>query len=476
MPLATRPNVVVVLLDDHAQWALSCYGNAEIRTPTLDHLAATGVRMANAFTPTPVCSPARACFLTGRLASQHGVHDYLDVWNPEVGERAWLHGQTTLPELLQAGGYTTALSGKWHLGRGFERQPGFDYWYECGDTRSSHRPAIADTPTASRCDSVVNYDRHAITDHAVEFLRTRDTGKPFFLYVGYIATHSPWRGQPERIAASYRHCEFADVADGPMYPFGRLSSESLMPTRNDRREALAQYYAAVTAVDEQVGRIVDELEAQATREDTLLLYTSDHGLSMGQHGVWGKGNGTKPYNMLEESIRVPLILNQPGTILGGQTREEMVTHCDLFATVAEHVALDVPAPPAGMSPSPGRSFDALLAGGAVADWPQVVFGEYGPLRMARTRTHKLLIRHPDGPHELFDLVADPGETVNRLGDPELAAVARGLRVELDSYFARHEDPERSGLLGAGLPSFNKEEVWRYPDADDTWWLALPAGS
>ncbi|WP_051752328.1 sulfatase-like hydrolase/transferase [Streptosporangium amethystogenes] len=462
-----RPNVLVVFLDDHASWALGCYGNSEVQTPTLDYLAATGVRMENSFTPTPVCSPGRAAFLTGRLSSQHGVHDYLNVWDPEVDRRNWIADELTLPEILRDHGYTTGLAGKWHLGRSFERAPGFDFWYELADEHANKEHL--DSPWEHSPAFRGGYNRHAVTERAIDFLRARDEEKPFFLHVGYVSTHSPWEGRPERYVSRYRRCDFDDIPDDATYPFGRMASESLMPSRRDRRETLAQYYASATEVDEQVGRLVDELETQGLRENTLVVYTSDHGLNMGHHGIWGKGNGTKPYNMVEESIRVPLILNQPGALLGDQSRSEMVTHCDLFRTILDHTGVALPAETLAERNYPGRSFASLLGGGHVAGWPEEVYGEYGNLRMIRTRTHKLTLRPPDGPAELIDLVADPRETVNLYADPRHADLVADLTGRVERYFGRYEDPVNSGLRVAELPQHNMEEVWRFPDTDSIWW-------
>jgi arylsulfatase A-like enzyme len=238
-----------------------------------------------------------------------------------------------------------------------------------------------------------------------------------------------------------------------------LNSESLHPTRANRREALAQYYAAVSQIDEQVGRLLDELETQELTADTLVVYTSDHGLNTSHHGIWGKGNGTHPYNMLEESIRVPLILCQPGTLLGGQARDEMVTHCDLFQTILDHAGVSLREE--NRPCYPGRSFRALCRGDAREEWPDEVFGEYGNLRMIRTRRHKLVRRYPDGPTELFDLHRDPRETCNLLNDAAERVLANDLEARLSAYFSKYEDPERSGLRVMDLPRHNSNEAWRY---------------
>ncbi|MGH7239762.1 MAG: sulfatase-like hydrolase/transferase [Candidatus Saccharimonadales bacterium] len=460
-------NIVVIFTDDHAAWANGCCGNQEIRTPTIDYLARTGVLMENAFTPTPVCSPARASFFTGQLASQHGIHDYLNTWDPEINRKDWLGGRPTLAHILHKAGYTTALCGKWHLGRSFERQPGFDYWYEAGDTRVENETLLGPWPLA--VPSLASYDRHAITDRAVQFLRSRTREVPFFLFIGYIATHSPWTDHPERIVSGYRGCRFDDIPRDSTYFFGRLAAESLMPTRHNPHEALAQYYASVTEIDEQVGRIVDEIDAQAIRQDTLIVYTSDHGLNMGHHGVWGKGNATKPYNMLEESIRVPLILNHPEKLVPSQRRSEMVNHCDLFETLLDYCFIDQPEALRGATARPGRSYLPLLTGGACPEWRSTIFGEYGTVRMARTERYKLLIRYPEEECELFDLKDDPREVTSVASRPRYLPVLTSMKTELEVYFKTHQDPIHSGIRAAELPSFNEEEVWRFPDHDSLWW-------
>lgn len=462
-------NVLVALTDDHAQWALGCYGNSEIRTPTLDHLAGTGVKMANAFCPTPVCSPARASFWTGKLASQHGVHDYLADSVVHSGKHPALSGQRTLAEEFQAAGYLTGLSGKWHLGDASVPPPGFDHWF------AQAAPLAPEGFSSPWGEGPVakHFERHAVTDHAVEFLRRRPKDQPFFLFVGHFSTHSPWSGHSERLVEQYRTASFADIPEDLTHPFGRPTSEALYRTREHRREALAQYYAAVSEIDEQIGRLLDELEDQGIRDETLVVYTSDHGLNASHHGLWGKGNATHPYNMLEESIRIPMILNAPGQLLGHQARIELVNHCDLHATLRDFAGLhtDEAAPAAEL---PGRSFLDLCVGQPITDWPQVVFGEYGDLRMARTRRYKLIERYGRGVDELFDLEADPREVLNRIDDPALASLREELSSAIAEYFARFEDPSRSGRRVTEQPRHNGDEAWRFRGPyllhDEAWFL------
>lgn len=458
-PATPPPNILVVMTDDHGRWAAGCYGNREVRTPTMDYLAETGVRFANAFTPTPVCSPARASFFTGRLPSQHGIHDYLREQEPEIGERDWLAGEATLARILGEAGYQTALAGKWHCGQGARRQPGFDYWFGLGREQGVHAGAYTylDQDQPRR---LTGNKTGIITDGALAFLRGRDRERPFFLFVGPIATHSPWTGHPERLARQYRDCTFADIPEDTVYPFGRLAGESNQAARHNPREARAQYYAAASEVDEGLGRLIDELDAQGLRERTLVVYTADHGLNCGHHGIWGKGNGTRPLNMVEESIRVPLICNHPGGLFPGLVRAEPVDHCDLFQTILEYAGVALPAEAVAARRYPGRSFAPLLRGGALPDWKNATFGEYGNLRMIRTRARKLVRRYPDGPNELFDLVADPRETTNLFGAADQQPRIGELTAALDGFFARHEDPRKSGLRVRELPRHNPVEAWR----------------
>ena len=463
MRATDQKNIILVVNDDLAQWALGCYGNNEIRTPTLDFLASTGVLMENAFTPTPVCSPARACLLTGRLASQHGIHDYLSSTIPAIHRRPWLKDEVTIAQLMSQAGYQTAHCGKWHLGNDVQPQAGFSSWFSgVGDYPAEHGGDHRFSVNGE-IQTIPGQRTQVITDRAIEFLRSRDAESPFFLHIGYFGTHNPWRGQPERLVSQYRHSAFDGMLNQPAYPFGRQALESTLPTRLNPREALAQYFAAVSHIDEAVGRLMTELEALQLREDVLFVFTSDHGLCCGHHGLWGKGNATFPLNMLEESIRVPMIFNHPRDLFARQRRSEFVDHLDLFQTIAEY---------AGVSSNldarrkyPGRSFMPLLENSAaLPDWRGMQFGEYGDLRMVRTRGYKLVRRFGDGePSTFFDLLKDPIESQNCFRDPAYQGLVVQLSGEIDSYFERFQDPVMNGLRVRDLPRHNLTEAWRIND-------------
>lgn len=464
MPETEQKNILLIVNDDLAQWALGCYGNREIHTPTLDYLATTGALMENAFTPSLVCSPSRSCLLTGRLASQHGIHDYLSSTIPEIHRRPWLQDEVTLAQLLAEAGYQTAHCGKWHLGSDDQPQAGFAHWFSgVGDYPAEHGGDHRFSANG-RIQSIPGQRTPVITDRAIAFLRGRDEAAPFFMHIGYFGTHNPWRGQPERLAAGYRECAFDGLLDQATYPFGAQALESTLPTRLNPREALAQYFAAVAHIDEAVGRLLDELEALQLRESTLVVFTADHGLCCGHHGLWGKGNATLPLNMLEESIRVPLIFNHPRRLFARQRRLEFVDHLDTFQTLADYAGIGEALP--AERNYPGRSFLPMLENtAALSDWRQIQFGEYGDLRMARTRQYKLTRRYSDGaPNELFDLSRDPGETRNFFADSEYAPVVERLSRAIEQYFGRFQDAEKSGLRARELPRHNLSEAWRQGDA------------
>lgn len=436
----TDTNIVVVMSDDHGQWCLGEYGNEEVQTPTIDHLARTGVRMDNAFCPTPVCSPARASFFSGLRSSQHGIHDWIRNGSSDDRGADWLGDERTLPDILDSAGYSTGLAGKWHAGRGRESQD-FDY-------------------TATMHDSDWSAGKHSlqrdrkITEGALDYLRNeRDEDDPFFMFVGYVGTHGGWSSEPERLVEQYRGSSFDDVPDDYTYRHSRAN----VMGRDNSEEKLANYYAAVQGIDEQVGRLVDELDDQNELEETCVVYTADHGHNCGHHGFWGKGNGTVPQNMLEESISVPLIMSQHEDIAGGQVRDEFVDHCDLFQTLLDVAEVEPPETPN----YPGDSFWGQVSEvRGDPSWEQEQFCEYGNVRMIRTDRHKLVVRYPDGPDLLFDLERDPRETTNVIDRREYSDIESDLRKRLEDEFDEYSDPAVDGRNIDALPSYNGgNEAW-----------------
>ena len=236
--MTRQPNILLFVTDDHGQWASGPYGNRELLTPNLDRLAATGVVMENAFTPTPVCSPARASLLTGLTPSQHGIHDYIAM---RFDRRDWLAGLPTLPQLLQNAGYRTGLCGKWHIGNEDSPAPGLDSWFSIGSAYPFLHFGAREFCDQGRMTRLEGSIDDIVTERAGTFLQADDE-RPFFLLVGLTAPHSPWDGHPQRFVDQYSDTDFVDIPDGESYPFGELAGESLSVDRRREREHTAQYY------------------------------------------------------------------------------------------------------------------------------------------------------------------------------------------------------------------------------------------
>jgi choline-sulfatase len=460
--VAKRRNILLFLTDDHGAWANGCYGNSEVQTPTLDRLADDGVRFSNAFTPTPVCSPARACLLTGHTASQVGIHDWLQEAYDEIGNRDWLQDEKTLFHFFKEAGYYTGLSGKWHLGQSHLAPKSADYHFGLPGWQGKHNHEYTyvkngEDFTSSRNKSTL------ITDHAIEFLENMPEEQPFFLNVGYIATHSPYHKETHdpHLTDLYENTDFSDIPPYQAHPWVKNEGFRIgNPTEQDLRDHYIGYYAAVTEIDQNVERILKALDELGIMDDTVIVYTSDHGCTLGHHGFWGKGNSTRPLNMYEHSLRIPLIWSG-ADIQSGHVVHHNMTHYDTFQTILELANIQ----PASNSQYPGESYLPLLSGRA-QEWDETICGEYGDLRMIRTNEHKLVIRYPDGPHDLFDLINDPDEINNLIDREDHSSLIAELRQQLDAFYDRFNDSKNSGLDVKTLPRHNDHEAWRDKRRED----------
>lgn len=442
---AKKKNILFIVSDDQGAWALGCAGNSEIQTPCLDRLAQEGTRLDRFYCASPVCSPARATLLTGRIPSQHGVHDWLHDETPAQAGIEYLRGQSGYTDVLAQAGYECGLSGKWHLGNSASPQKGFSHWY-CH--KSGGGPYYG-APVYKNGQLVreEGYITDAITEDAIGFLQQKREG-PFYLQVGYTAPHSPWvDNHPGAYVALYEDCPFQSLPREPRHPDSIYLTDEV--AQNLRANQMG-YYAAVTAMDAAIGRLLAELERLGLAEDTLVVFTSDNGFSCGHHGFWGKGNGTFPINMYEDSVRVPFLARLPGQIPEGRVLQGVYSAYDWRPTLLELAGLaDAPE-----LPLPGASFaGALLGGRAAQDGRAVVYDEYGPNRMILRGKYKLVLRYPYGPDLLFDLEQDPGERHDLLEDPACSGVADALRRELAAWFNQYADPaidgSREAVFGAG---------------------------
>lgn len=463
-----HPNIVFILTDDQGYWALGCNGNDEIITPNIDKLAEEGARFENFYCASPVCSPARASLLTGRIPSQHGVHDWIREGNTGPNSIEYLKGMRGYTDDLADAGYQCALSGKWHLGNSIVPQKGFQLWYvhQRGGGNYYNAPMIKDGKLIEQ----EGYVTEAITEYALKFLTEMNQSEaPFYLSVHYTAPHSPWTkgNHPQELTDLYRECSFHSCPRQEPHPWSVFSTAPDALTREDvlhPETSLQGYFAAVTGVDRGVGKIMEHLKTLGIDDNTLVIYTSDNGFNCGHHGIWGKGNGTFPMNMYDTSIRVPLIVWHPDRIKPHTVIRDMVSAYDMRPTLLEHVGLH-PEPDPSL---PGHSFEAVFCGEKLHPENQdmvVVFDEYGPVRMIRSQTDKFICRYPYGPDEYYDLIRDPGEETNLIDVPEHQERIHVLKQYMEAWFARYVDPTRDGrgerVTGNGQLDMAGEHASKY---------------
>jgi arylsulfatase A-like enzyme len=427
-----RTNVVMFMTDDHGAWATGAYGCAEMHTPNIDKLAAGGAMFTRAYSCTPVCSPSRMTFMTGSLPSIHGVQDWL---LPEDsyggGSQRWLAGHLTYTEILRKNGYTLGMFGKWHMGHDDEAQAGFTQWatvpggggpYE--DQEFVHN---------GERKKITGFKTDVATDFALEFLeQQKNANDPFYLLVPFYAPHTPYDYQPEADRAWFTDSSFACFPDLPMSPTENPGLRNMF----GKREPKLAYSALIAGVDRNVGRVLAKLAELGMREDTLVIFTADQGWSAGHHGVWGKGNGTIPFNLYEEAIQVPLIWNQPGRIAAGMRPTPMVSSYDYFPTILEYLGVPTPAEDKRRV---GRSYAQFLKGETPA-WTNRLYFEYAHMRGMRTETLKYLERAEGWPAELYDLEADPRETHNLLEDAAYQDRRKLLQNEMRGFFQKAGAP------------------------------------
>ena len=461
-----RPNILFILSDDQGPWAMHCAGTEELVTPNLDRLAREGMLYDEFYCASPVCSPARASILTGRMPSAHGIHDWLRCGNvdtvkyAEAGkdnpcggyadERepiAYTEGMATYTDMLSSLGYTCALSGKWHMGDSVHPQHGFTDWYTLGKGGCCYyHPDIVENGEIHVMHG--QYVTDLITDRACRDIEElSDRPEPFYLSVHYTAPHNPWEKNqhPARWTEYYEKCDFHEIPDIPDHPDMTTGPVYGTPRRH---EQLVGYFSAVSAMDEGIGRILETLEKKGILDDTLVIFTSDNGMSMGHHGIWGKGNGTFPMNMYDSAVKVPFLVRCPKLInTPGAVCHEMVSACDLFPTFCELVGGTFPE---GLS---GVSFLPTLQGGKGCREEVGITDEYGPVRMIRTREWKYVHKYPFGPHELYHMSEDPGEERNLYGDKRYDALITDMRRRMETFFAKYSLPEydglREGVTGSG---------------------------
>lgn len=442
-PGARRTNLVAIVTDDQAQWAVGAYGNADIHTPQMDRLAREGARFTQALVVTPVCSPSRATYLTGLWPSEVGITDWI---SPAEAEAGLGLDAPTWAEALEAQGYRTALIGKWHLGTAPQFHPtrrGFAHFV--GFLAGGNRPMDPVLEIDGREQQLEGPLPDRLVDAAIAFIADEQAqSRPFALALHFRAPHLPYGPVPEEDSAPYRGRE-VQVPDVPGTDRAQL------------QQWHREYYASITSIDRNLGRLWDALDELRLADHTLVVFTSDHGYNNGRHAIDTKGNGQwiaggvrgpKRPNMWDTSLQVPLLVRWPGVVMPGRQIDQVVTTLDMYRTVL--AALDVPLP--ANCRARGRDITPLLRGESL-DEPDAVFGQYdlhngglAYLRMIRTPQYKF-VRHFRAAQmdELYDLLADPGETRNLLGggaNDRWRRVAADLDGRLAAWQQEIGDPLR----------------------------------
>lgn len=437
-----RPNVVLILTDNHGAWTLGCYGNKDIRTPHLDRMASQGLLFERAHANNAVCSPTRASLLTGLMPAQHGVHRYLGGNEAQMGPDAYytLEEFDTIASLLVEAGYAAGLSGKWHLGANETPQAGFTEWITMPH---GHSPGFYDQQVIE--DGEMRTEPKYLTDlwteRGVDFIE-RNQDKPFFLYLAYNGPYGLGAAMEQPIGN--RHSYYAGRAlpsmprDAPHpwnFNYGKWMYNA---------QVRAKYAAEVSAVDDGVGEILGAIERLGLDENTLVIFMGDQGLAGGHGGFWGMGDHTRPLTAFDWTTWIPMIFRHPGEIPGGRRSDFVVSNYDVLPSLMAYLGLETPADP----PRPGRSFAPLLRG-REQRWDNAVFYEFENVRSIRTDEWKYIERFRESPNELYHLKSDRAERLNLYGTPEVAAIQAELKGRLDSFFQRHADPKWDLWNGGG---------------------------
>lgn len=464
-PNTQRPNIVFVFSDDHAYQAIGAYGSKLVDTPHLDQLAKSGMRFDRCLVTNAICGPSRATILSGKYSHANGFM---------TNNRGVFDGsQVTFPKLLQAAGYQTAVVGKWHL---VSEPTGFNYWHILPGQGIYYNPPMNDNGKQVKH---VGYTTDIITDLSLQWLKNRDPKKPFMLMCQHKAPHREFSPNLKYLGhdADRKYPEPSTLFDDYS---GRGKAEKSQDmtiaktmSRNDLKldepknlttEQLAQwnayykprnaafesaklegqelvrwkynrymhdYLGCTKSVDESVGRIVSFLKENGLEENTLVVYSSDQGFYLGEHGWFDKRW------IFEESLRTPLLVKWPGVVKPMTTNQQIVSNVDFAETFLEAAKLPIPD---GMQ---GKSLMPLLKGETPKDWRKSFYYHYYEFPGAHsvrkhygvvTDRYKLVRFYGDDVDysELFDLKTDPNELLNVLDDP----ASKQVRVELEAELVR----------------------------------------
>jgi arylsulfatase A-like enzyme len=476
------------MADDHAYQSISAYGSKVNKTPNIDRIAQAGLRFDRCFVTNSICGPSRATILTGKYSHLNGFIDNNSRFNGE---------QPHVAKYLQAAGYQTAMIGKWHL---VSDPTGFDHWEILQGQGPYYNPAMK---TAQGIVKHVGYTTEIIADRTVQWLKKeRNKDKPFFLMCHHKAAHREWLPGPKQVnnykdvkipepetlyddysgrASGAKNQQMSIAKDmSPTDLKFQLSNNLTPPQMEILKNAYAEenaafqkanlqgkeliqwrfqryakdYLRCVDALDEAVGRVLDTLDEEGLADNTLVIYTSDQGWYLGEHGWYDKRW------MYEESFRTPCLMRWPGRIKPGTSTLDLCMNLDFAETFLDIAGEKIPVD------MQGRSLLPVLRGATPADWRQAVYYHYyeypQPHRVephygVRTKTHKLIYFPRIDAWELFDLEKDPRELKSVYDDAAYQKVVQDLKQQLTQLRTQYRDDD-SFVKPATKPAEGKKKA------------------
>jgi arylsulfatase A-like enzyme len=440
-----RPNILFIMTDDHGTGALSCYGSGINETPNLDRIARQGMLLKNCFVTTSLCAPSRATILTGTYPHMNGQVD--------ISGNFFDGSQPAFTTMLTQSGYQSAVVGKWHL---HSIPYGFNHYSVLDDQGSYFDPEFIDkTEVGPVLIAEKGYSTDIIADKAINWIDRRDPQKPFVLLCHFKSPHYNWLPDKNHIGMyaegdvdtpptfdhEYRGPESERMTSRieKVHELFKIETWSDMPRNLSPQQQknwnyqrfIKDYLRCIASVDDNVGRILDYLDAQGIADNTIVVYTSDNGMLQADHGLVDK------QLMQEESIHVPFIIRYPGHIPAGKSSDDIVLNCDYAPTLLDFCGLDVP----GFMQ--GNSARTLLEGKTPVDWRTSFYYHYyahykrtNSLWGVRTKDMKLICYYrEDGKdaRQLFDLVQDPLEVNNLIDNPDYSVKLKQLERLISMY-------------------------------------------
>jgi arylsulfatase A-like enzyme len=441
---STQPNILLIYVDDLGYGDLGSYGHPVIKTPHLDKLASEGLRLTNYYAPSALCSPSRAAVLTGRTPYRTGIKS----WIPENTNIFLRKNEVTLAELLKSQGYETALIGKWHLnsdlGNKEEPQPldhGFDYAYghNAYQIPTNHNPTNIFRNGKSVSD-VIGFTADIYADEAISWLGDKRPQTPFFMFLSMAEPHTQFENPPE-----YNQM-YAEFTRGEVVPIS--SGEKSIPIEKLIARGPGEYYANITYMDAQLGRVLQALNQVDLAQSTIVIFASDNGpvtsdwrawWEINAHGSTGGLRGRK-HGLYEGGIKVPAIIRYPGVIAGGTESAQVITGMDFFPTLANLASANVPSD----RPIDGIDIAPVFTGGTLKKrtlfWAMPTDSEVE--YVVREGPWKLLSDSDLRSIALFNLESDPYEFFN-LVQKELAVLKKLERKMVEVIESISTDPIRT---------------------------------